>query len=372
MRTPEVRLTPLACSGGSALLGHLSIAAGAGCGSGGFGAEWSENPGQWNATTSYNFSFSLVAVAEVTPAGAIDELSPILWAPTGSTTVARSPNEINFTVNETAPVAPTSGPWHPGTTFGAESTWAPWSGSWLPGIAASGNVSVRIVFHLLTGSSNNSGPGPANRSGNTTGAGSGNASYSLKFDFGVLNWPWVNVSDHLGLVMDAIAVGGAHFVFNSSTGNLTQQWNGTDRPVVSLLLGPQALVSRSDGSTDPVAVTSEAYLWPNASTPRHLYGNISYGFDAYVLVNFTGKHGGYQSLAYDPWIVFHIGPATPSGMPSGPLWESSALTTAVLVGVAAISGVALTMAIVALRARRSPLKKQEPPEPARPFPGTVP
>ncbi len=359
------RLMPLSCSGGSIGLGHLSVDAGAGCGSGGFGAEWSENPGQWNSTASYNFSFSLVAVTEVTPAGAIDELSPILWAPTGSTSVARSPSEVNFTVNETAPVAPTSGPWYPGTTFGAESTWAPWSGSWLPGNASTGNVSMRIVFHLLTGASNNSTAGTTNNSANATGAGSSAPSYSLKFDFAVLNWPWVNADDHLGLVMDAISAGGAHFVFNRSTGNLTQQWNDSGRPVVSLLLGPQANATRANGSSEPLGVTSEAYLWPNASTPRHLYGNISYGFDAYVLINFTGQNGGYQSLTYDPWIVFHVGSSSPSSTPARSEGGFGTLTAERLIGAATIGAATLAVALLTIRARRRARSRVEPPEPGR-------
>ena len=330
--------TPLDCNGGTIQIGHLSVTAGAGCGEG-FEVTWAQNFSQWSSTTSYNFSYSIVAIAELTPTGIIDELSPLLWAPNGSTDVTRSLQEVNFTVNLTAPVAPATGPWIPGITLGAESTWAPWSGSWVPGNATTGNVSVQTIFHLFTNFS------AANSSSNATGGGPANTSYSLKFDLAVHDWPWVNSSDHLGLILDAISLDGAHFVFNGSAGNLTQQWNATGQPVVSLLFGPQARAVESNGTTTPVAVSSEAYLRPNASTPRNLYGNISYGFDAYVLVNFSRGAGGYPSLTYDPWIVFHIAPPSSPGSPGGTFgpFGLSVIAWAAILGAIGIAGLAVAI-----------------------------
>ena len=346
-RFASVGPTPLDCNGGSIQIGHLSVTAGAGCGEG-FEVTWAQNFSQWSPTTSYNFSYSIVAIAELTPVGTIDALSPLLWAPNGSTEVTRSSQEVNFTVNLTAPVAPTTGPWIPGITFGAESTWAPWSGSWVPGSATTGNVSVQTIFHLFTNFS------AANSSTNATGGGPTNASYSLKFDLAVHDWPWVNSSDHLGLILDAISLHGAHFVFNGSTGNLTQQWNATGQPVVSLLFGPRAGAVESNGTTNPVAVSSEAYLWPNASTPRNLYGNISYGFDAYVLVNFSRGEGGYPSLTYDPWIVFHIAPPSGPGSPGGTFGSlgAAAVAWAAVLGAVGIAGLAVAIRFDRARKRQ--------------------
>jgi hypothetical protein len=325
--------------GGSADIGNLTLTAGAICGgSDDLTAVWSEGAG-----AQYNFTFMIWAVAELTPAGRIDELAPLVGDSAANVTVNRSAQEVNFTVEQIAPVAPTTGPWNPGTTVGnrGPGAWIPWPNGDDPGNATTGNVSIQTVFHLTT---NGTGTGSMSSVGSSNSTRSPAGTYQLKFDLAVFGWPWLNRSDHLGFGFSSISPYGAHYQFNRSTGNLSDVWNQSDQPFVSLLLGLQATAVGPNGTTTAVGVSSDAYLWPNASTPRGEYGPIAYGFDAWVLVNFTSDSGGYQSLIYDPWIVFHSAPRTEP--------TASSPFPTLLIGASAASAAVALAAIIPYRTIR--------------------
>ena len=325
--------------GGSTDIGNLTLTAGAICGgSDDFTAVWSQGAG-----AQYNFTFMIWAVAELTPAGTIDELAPLVGDSPANVTVNRSTQEVNFTVEQSAPVAPTTGPWNPGTTIGDQEPggWIPWPNGDDPGNATTGNVRIQTVFHITA---NGAGAGSMSSVGSSNSSGSPAGTYQLKFDLAVFSWPWVNRSDHLGFGFGSISPYGAHYQFNGSTGNLSDVWNQSDQPFVSLLLSPQATAVGPNGTTTAVGVSSDAYLWPNASTPRGEYGPIAYGFDVWVLVNFTSQSGGYDSLIYDPWIVFHDAPRTvPTASSSFPI---------LLVGASAATAAVAVSAIIPYRAIR--------------------
>jgi len=170
--------------GGSADIENLTLTAGAICGgSDDLTAVWSQGAG-----AHYNFTFMIWAVAELTPAGRIDELAPLVGDSPANVTVNRSAQEVNFTVEQTAPVAPTTGPWNPGTTIGNREpgAWIPWPNGDDPGNATTGNVTIQTVFHLTT---NGAGAGSTSPAGSSNSSGSPAGTYQLKFDLAVFSWP---------------------------------------------------------------------------------------------------------------------------------------------------------------------------------------
>jgi hypothetical protein len=285
-----------------------------------YSVQWGGNGSGLSWSSMYNFSLFPTYLVEVSPSGEIVQTSPIGWSNPDSNFVngtSSYDDEVNY---YSSPVEAGSGRWSPETVFGSPSTWTPWPQETAQGNQSAPNVTTKVEFNLTL---------------NSTG--------SVKFSFDAFGWDWANTSDTLGLVLCSIASVGTHFVYNDTAGELTESVNATGQPAASLIAGTGATAIQANGSESPVEVTSEAFLWPNTTTA----GNPSGGQDALLLLNFTRQPGGYESLYYDPWIVFDLGSSSNSGQASG-LIVAAALG-AVLVAI----GVSLVLSMIAVRARRT-------------------
>lgn len=308
------------CDGGQWSTAHLLVW-GSGC-EALFGVEYANSFSNWNSSQSYNFTFTIPSVAELSPAGGLVRLADAMNPSAATTTVASTPGEVNITLAESINVTAASGGWTPNDT-----AWG--SGpQWSNGTVPVGVASLSVVFHLFNAST-----GP-----------SGNNSYRVKFDIHVDGWPWAAAGDGLGIAVQALAAGGAHFAFNASAGALVESWNSNGTAFVSLAFGPGAAVGYPTGPGSTATVTTQTGLFPGGTPDRQ----------AVSLVRFGGVSGGYDGLAYDPWVSFTssplLGPST-----NEPLVFSTAggpYGAVVLVSAIAVVAGAVTVGVF-VRQRRS-------------------
>jgi hypothetical protein len=258
-----------------------------------------------NAASTYNISFSMDGLAEVSPGGQIVQYSNFSWIAPAFDFWNNTGGVGNDGKNATANVTAASGAWTPSgiANIGIHQTG--------PMI---GRISIQRVFHFQIS--------PAKPD-------------TLKFDVDFSDWPWKSTTDHLGLLFGAAAEPGAHFAWNSASQNLTEESNSGGSPIVGLQLGSSASTFGTSQGPSSVMVSCNAGLYP-ADTPAQ---------DANLLINFTGGYSGYVSLHYDPWIIF-----SPQTSSSGT--TSLIDLTAILVIVAG-SAAAVILGVVALRARKT-------------------
>jgi hypothetical protein len=234
----------------------------------------------WNSSNQFNFSFSIPWIAELTPSGQLVREADPLNPSTDYSTVTNGSQEVNISVVETMNVTGASGNWTPNDTLAGSGP------QWGINHTALGNATVWIVFHLFNVLSN--------ESANAT----KNALYGVKFDLRVYQWPWFGLGDQLGIGLESLAAEGANFAFNRSSQTLAESWNSTNRPFVSLVYGPHAGVSYTQGPPVIANVAEQVGLFSAGSSDRQ----------AITLLTFGGVPGNYSSLQYDPWVLFSPGP----------------------------------------------------------------
>jgi hypothetical protein len=309
-------------------------------------AIWAQNlsqpaPPVWNVSTTFNFSFSLMALYEIAPNGSIVRNAVPFetrsagprgsgeWSPaTGTLTVTTVTNE---SAPPGGPVAVRNG--------SLQNYTYPQSGT---NVA---NVTTTLQFHLvaspmsidtptnLTGTS-----GGGNASGNATGPAT--ALDTVKFDMELSNWSWASPADHLAALIVSTGSYDSHFEWQPGTQNLSLVWNSTGSIDANLVFGSTASAGTPGLPSEPVRVT----------TQEETVGPMCYPCEeylAYVLVTFQGPPGTYENLTYDPWIEFGSGPAGLSGSLQGAF--SGPELVFVGAGVSAVVG---GMAVIAIRRRR--------------------
>jgi hypothetical protein len=262
------------CSGGQWQTTHLLVAT-SGC-QAIFSVMYAQNFNNWNASQSYNFSFEIPWIAEVTPAGGLVRLASPLAPTADNTTVMIGPHEVNLSVTQTLNVTSASGLWSP------NNTWAGTGTQWHVGNSSLGTATMSVVFHMFNVT--------ANASANPT----RNASYQVKFDLGIGGWPWAAAGDSLGLGLESLGAGGSHFAYNQSSRTLADSWNSTDAVFVNLVFGGTANATYPSGPALAASVNGQVGLFYAASPDR----------EAVTLLTFGGVPGNYTSLVYDPWVVF--------------------------------------------------------------------
>lgn len=272
---------------------------------------WAQNFSVWNATTSYNYSFDLWGLAEVTPSGQVVEYSNLMNPVCATTSMTTSTNEVDLSINETQNVTSASGNWTPSAvSSGVNQT---------GGALGSVTVNVTFEFKNLSG-------GPVS------------SINQLKFNIDESGWPWAHSGDHLGVSLSGLAAGGAHFAWNPSTHNLTQSWNMGGSPLVGMQFGPTASTYGSPGGPGSANVSEDVGLF-TGGTPDRI---------SLVLINFAGGGSQYAIIHYDPWIIYSISPPPGgrTGTISAPPAQSTPAYTLAAVAVAAVAVVLLVSAVL--------------------------
>ena len=285
-----------------------------------FALEYAENFSSWDPSESYNFSFSIVDVAEVDSGGHLVRIANAFGPSAGASWVAPGQGEVTETVNETINVTSAMGNWTP------TDAWGFWGNNWTEGTTPVGSTALAVVFHLRNESASNGAPA--------------NASYQVKFDVKVSGWPWASTTDRLGVVLASLGAGGSHFSYAAVNRTLEESWNTTNRTFVRLGFGAAATAGYANGSSAASAVGVEAHLFYAASPDR----------ESVALLTFDGVEGNYSSIDYDPLVTFVPGLAVPSNPGSG--WPGG-WPLPVLAGGIAFAGIGAVVASVWVRGRRN-------------------
>ena len=289
-----------------------------------FFLSYAQNFSNWNAADQFNFSFSIPYIAEVTPSGALVRVASPLDPITDYTNVTTSATEVNISVAETVNVTNATGNWTP------DDAWGSTGYQWSVGNTTLGTTSVEVEFHLM------------NVTGGLSANATKNASYSVKFDVNIADWPWVSAGDVLGFGLSSLAAGGAHFTLNQTTGALAQSWNATNRTYASLEFGSTATAAYPEGASQNASAGTNTGLFFAASPDRQ----------SFTLVTFSGIAGNYSSISYDPWVVFSPGPS-----PNGPAPGSASPVSPEVLG-AGLAAVAAVGAFAAVSLNRRRLRGQ--------------
>lgn len=258
------------CDGGSWSTSHLMVW-GSGC-EALFGVIYANNFSNTNWSQSYNFSFMIPYVAEVNGSGGLVRLADPMNPGAASTTVTSVPGEVNVSLDEQVNVTSADGVWTPNDTLWGSGP------QWTNGTAVLGVTTLAVDFHLF----NASPQGPAN------------GSYRVKFDLNIAGWPWASRSDSLGIGLQALGAGGAHFAYVASANTLAESWNANDAPFVNLTFGNVAGTTSASGATGTAQVGVDAGLFAGGTPDRQ----------AVTLLTFQNTSGGYSQLSYDPWVAF--------------------------------------------------------------------
>lgn len=270
-------------------------------------------------SAAFNFSFSLDWAAELAPNGSLRAIAALL-DPSGYGGDAY-PSDGGFTVSTwiSAPLYAASGLWTPNDS---------WSGpgpQWNISDRALGNISLVATFHLQ----------------NESVAANGNSTIGVKFDLFTLNWPWLNASDGLGVQVQSLAAGGAHFSYSRANATLEQRWNSDNSSYAGMEFGPTAVAANgSNGNTTRVAVHADTQLF-SGGTPDRV---------AISLLSFPYAGGNYTNLSYDPTVFFGIPSGSGAGIGPTPPVPAYALAA---VGASAVAIVAV-LAALGFRRRRVP------------------
>ncbi len=308
------------CESESWQAGRLEVAT-SGC-QADFGISYDQNPADWNSSQSYNISFMIPWIAEINATGGLVQLASPLTPSSWEAGVVSTANEVNISLNQTLNVTSASGNWT------ANDTWAGTGPQWSVNQSVVGTAVFTVTFHLLNVTSNES----ANQTGN--------ASYSVKFDIGVVHWPWASSDDRLGVGFEALGAADSHYVYNSSSQNLSEMWNSDNQSFVSLVFGPAATAYSPSGQPSPVSVETQAEIF-TAATP---------GREAVALLSFDGVPGDYWNLAYDPWVEFV--PGLMVSIPSRSPASTSLILDGVVAGALTVSVVAVVVTVRGRRLRR--------------------
>lgn len=288
-----------------------------------FEVSYASNTTNWrNGSFDLAFTYALHYAVELSASsGSVLELSA-LGAPTPETvSVSCTGSNVNLSLQWSENVTNASGMWTPANIT------SPPQGSNPDPIQSRtktvGTATFDAVFHLQNLTSNST-------------------SFGVKFDLGILHWPWANNSDRLGIALVAGGSTGDHFVYSGPNRTLSDISDFSGLPQASLEFGASA----STGST-PIAVTAAAGIYSTAI----------------VALTFTGAVGGYPTLTYDPWVELYYNPAVPPGTntPPGGGGEPDSWTWVALVIAAAVSAL-LGYAIFRIR-RRSTNPRLAPPVP---------
>ena len=290
-----------------------------------YGVDWQENrSASWNASTQFNFSFSLPFVAEISPQGQIVRLADPLDPTEVTTALTTSPGEVNLSGGEVVSVSAASGAWQPNDTWAGNGT------QWSVENATLGTADVAVVFHLM------------DIVANATANESRDAAYRVKFDVAVAGWPWASENDTLGIALQCLGAGGAHFRYDPTMGSLVEAWDATGRPFASLVFGTNATVVPTPGSA-PINATVGAQVGLFfAATPAR---------QAVVLLCIDGVRGNYSAISYDPWVDFDPTAVVPVQNGPPPATETLEVPGWALVVGAVASVAALVAGITVRRAR---------------------
>ncbi|MDE1837697.1 MAG: hypothetical protein KGJ23_13930 [Euryarchaeota archaeon] len=252
----------------------------------------------------------LASIAEVQPSGQVVALANMSNLSRESYRFLPSPSETILEMYYAASPTNATGVWTPDAThLGPGPSHISGSGP------ALGTVAVSFVFHLR------------NDTANLT---------QVKFDVNETGWPWVNTNDRLGVELDTFAPLDSSFSFASSTSSLVESTTSGNSQEASLVLGASAAVA--SGGSGTLGVSTQA-------------GIFSVGGQndvAALLLTFSGP-GGYAGLSYDPWVIFHPGPA------SVPVSPPLSLTT--WVAIIAVVAIAVVMGAFGLYVRRKPIEE---------------
>lgn len=296
---------PLAsnCDGGEWNTTHLRVW-GSGC-QAVFGVVYANSFTNDNLSLGYNFSFAIGAIAELTPGGAIVRLADPLDPASGSTAVRTQPGEVNVTMRLPTNVTSASGAWVANDTIWGSGP--QWNASSTP----LGLATLTVVFHLF----NATAPGA-----------DGTLAYRVKIDLGVSGWPWASAADSLGIVVQALAAGGAHFAYNASSSTWLEEWNSNGTSYAGLTFGGTANATYPSSDATGLTVTEQTGLYPGGTPDRQ----------AVTLLTFRGGPGNYSALSYDPWVTFNAAPLIVVGFPNQgpPTTDVVVLEFAPLVAVA--------------------------------------
>ncbi|MCI4336669.1 MAG: hypothetical protein L3K17_05670 [Thermoplasmata archaeon] len=309
------------CNGAQWRSTHLLVRAG-GC-QATFGVIYAQSFDNWSASSSYNFSFAIPWLAELTAAGQVVRFAGALAPVSGGANVTSSGGMVNLTQTETINVADASGTWD------VNDSWFGAGPQWSLNNATVGTTTLTVVFHLAHA---------GNLSGNN---GTFNGSSQVKFDVGIAGWPWASASDELGFGLDMLGAAGAHFNYTAATHTYTERWNSTNQTLASLELGGNATTLGTASGPQTARAADQAGLFFAGSPDR----------EAVALVTFEGASGGYTSIGYDPVVAFNLGAV--DGIGSGPptLAARSPLGSEIL-ALAAVTGVAALVVGTVGRARR--------------------
>lgn len=286
--------------------------------------EFGQNLSTWNATNQWNFSFSINAIAEVTPGGQIVRIASPLWPFQGSANITFRGSEVDLFTSETMNVTNASGSWTP------NDTWIGPGPQWKISNVSVGITTADVTFHMLL----------AGNSSNGTAAVPGNSTDRVKFDMSITGWPWLSASDSLGFELASLGAMGSHFSYDPSARALNESWDSNDSTLVSLVFGPTANTSAPVGPTE-ATVGVEVGLFAEPTQARQ----------SVALVTFEGVAGNYTAVTYDPWVVF-----LPSGFsttPPPPLKAAGSLAwVPVSVGIVAAAAGLVSLGAFVLRTSR--------------------
>ncbi|HYK93128.1 MAG TPA: hypothetical protein VEY07_03695 [Thermoplasmata archaeon] len=278
-----------------------------------FSVIYAENFSNWNASRSYNFSFSIDYVAEVDSANHLVRLANAIGPVSAQSSITPGRGQVDLSVVESLNATSAVGNWTPRDAWNLSGNL-----SWTQGSASLGTPTLSVVFHLQ----NSSAPG----NGSTT-------SYQVKFDVGVSGWPWASRNDHLGFMMSSLAAWGSHFTYDAASGALAETWNSTNVSYASVGFGPQARATLVGGlGTNATTSIATGLFW--AASPDR---------EAVSLVTFNGTAGGYTAINYDPVVAFVPGlsPVPPVNHAASVSWWPYIVGGVVALTVAVIASILL-------------------------------
>lgn len=309
---PTLRSSTLGWLCGSLVWQTTHLAVGTGGCQATFGVQYAQNFSHWNASTQFNYSFTIDWIGEINASGGLVRIASPLAPASWNGSVSQGSQEVDLSLNQTLNVTNASGQWNP------NNTWYGTGAQWKVSNATIATTNLSVTFHLSNVT--------AGASSNAT----RNGSYGVKFDVGVVGWPWASSSDRLGVAFESLGAWGAHFTFNSSSETLSELWNSDNRSFVSLVFGGQAGVTYSTTHTASANVTVQSGLYSAAAPDRQ----------AMMLLTFGGVTGNFSNLAYDPYIKFAVGatvvpPPTQTAASGGNGWTS--VETALVVAIVAVS-----------------------------------
>jgi len=273
--------------------------------------------GTYQGQNLYNYSFSIPWLAEVSPAGAIVRVADPLAPRSDLENVTTIPGQVIVAAQETVNVTNATGSWTPATVGSVHTA------------QLLGTAVLQVVFHLFR----------------VSGTGSGNASYTARFDIDLLEWPWASGNDRLGVAFDSPAPTGAHTSYNATSRTLGVVNNATGHGIVGVEYSRSAIAAGS--FVNPIQ---------NASVQVQVgqFTGSSPNPEALTLLTFTNASGYYPTLIYDPWI--HFSPVRPPAPPAPARWPPWLVP---VVPAAAVAVVGVSAIAIFFRRRRLRREGQE-------------